>query len=143
MTTDKELLMWKNRAGEAEQKRIAAENRANKLSAKLDTARKALGEGIIILSKLAKADIYDGMGFLGDDKHKFSKSEFTHAKNMLSGARSNIEPKMELGVALKKGKEIKPSAPPPKPKTNDWYMDEEGNLHFYYLGRWHKGRKDE
>lgn len=137
MTTDKELLMLKNKVGEFEQKRIAAENRAMKLSGQLDAARKALGEAIIILSKLAKANIYDNMGFLGDDKHKFSKSEFIHAKNMMSGARANIEPGMELGVALKKNEEIKATDPPPNPKTDDWFMDRNNVLHWYYLGKWH------
>lgn len=137
MTTDKELLSWKNRAGEAEQKRVAAENRALKLSAKLDIARRALNEGISILTKLIKADIYNNMGFLGDDRNKFSRSEFVHAKNLLSGAVAGVEPTMELGVSLKRHEEIKATEAPPNPKTDDWFMDKNQVLHWYYLGRWH------
>lgn len=139
MTTDKELLMWKGKAAEAEQKRVAAENRAMKLSGQLDSARKALGEAAAIFAKLTKADIYDNKGYLTgrEGRFKFAKTEFVYAKNMMSGARANIEPGMEIGVTLKKNEEIKATDPPPNPKTDDWFMDRNNVLHWYYLGKWH------
>lgn len=143
MTTDKEVLSWKNRAAEAESKRVAAENRLAKLERTLDAARKALGEAQAIFHKFVAYDFYrQGVLRSNDDKVLLKKSEFIHAENMMRQARAGIAPMPTVGEVYKKLPDVNTNIPD-SPQTNDYYMDEEGNLHWFYLGKWHKGRERE
>ena len=136
---DKELLIWKNKAAEAERNRQSANNKAMKALDMLTKSQKALREARAIFDKLRKADIYDDKGYLisRDGRTKFHKNEFVQAKNIVSHAFATGG--MEVGEVVTVQKRELNDKPPVEPKSNDWYIDEEGKLHLFYLGRWHDG----
>ena len=137
---DKEVLLWKNKAAEAERNRQALNNEIAKLKDNLGAARKALLEAQAIFKKLKQADIYDSMGYFQTDRVKFNKNEFIQAENMMRRAAAGIQPQMSIGEVPHKRKRI-PDKPPVDPQTDNYYIDEEGNVHFFYLGRWHIGKE--
>lgn len=122
---DKDVLMAQNRAAEAEQKRVAAENKVNMLT-------RQAGQMAIALEEAKQ--------FIANPE-KYKPNEIAALNNMIKSAAAVFQ---SQGIQVSepiRGFQIFTSDPPEEPQTDDWYFDGK-HFHWYYLGRWHKERTE-
>ena len=132
---NEEALIWQNKAAEAEQKRVAAQNKMTQLQVQCDQLKRALDEAKqFVLYHLHKQQLEDKQaeerGLPVPTREKYP----THAIRALDYMMSVSYTASQTG--------FQKSNPPDEPETDDWYYDGK-KLHWYYLGRWHEERQDE
>lgn len=123
---DREVLIAQNKAAEAEAKRVSAMNKLNMLDRQAGEMVMALREALL---------------YIGGTRD-YKDSEVAALKNMIKAAMAVYTSNAMVVSDAPVGFQLFAQDPPEDPQTDDWYWDGK-NLHWYYLGRWHRERLDE
>lgn len=122
---DKEVLIWQNKAAEAEQKRASAQNKANMLNGQAAQMAKALEECRMFI----------------DNPGKYKDNEVAALKGMVNAAAAVYRSQQYQVSEPLRGHQVFASDPPENPKTDDWYYDGK-HFHWFYKRGWHKERTE-